>query len=405
MSTYWLTNVRLESGFEFEGGSVIGTQTELCHLLVENGVISRIAPAAEAPESGIEQLDAKGLLLLPPFKEMHIHIDKTYYSGPWKAVRPATKGIFTRIEEEKELLPKLLPTAADRAARMLELLLSHGSTHVRTHCNVDRAIGLKHVEMLQEVFASFEGRLTHEIVAFPQHGLLLSDAAPLIREALRQGAGLVGGVDPANVDGNVEKSLHTMMELAVEADADIDLHLHDGGSLGIFTIKRLAALTEEAGWQGRVTISHAFALGDASSPQAELAERLASLGIGITTSVPMGPVIPPVPLLRDKGVSVSLGTDSINDHWSPFGNGDNLEKAGRLAERFGWSGERQLAGALAHITGGVTPLDAAGSRVWPAVGADASGVLVEAGCSAEAVARRAKRRAVLHRGSVVSGAL
>ncbi|MFP3513698.1 deaminase, partial [Peribacillus sp. SIMBA_075] len=88
-----------------------------------------------------------------------------------------------------------------------------------------------------------------------------------------QGATHVGGVDPAGVDGDVEKSLQTMMELAVENNADVDLHLHDPGHLTIFTIKRLAAMTEEAGWQGRVTISHALGLGDVSlSEVSEVAE-------------------------------------------------------------------------------------------------------------------------------------
>lgn len=41
-------------------------------------------------------------------------------------------------------------------------------------------------------------------------------------------------------------------------------------------------------------------------------------------------------------MKVSLGNDSITDHWSPFGTGDMLQKANRLAERFGWSDERSL---------------------------------------------------------------
>lgn len=63
----------------------------------------------------------------------------------------------------------------------------------------------------------------------------------------------------------------------------------------------------------------------------------------------------PITLLREKGVKVSLGDDSITDHWSPFGKGDSLEKAGTLAERFGLSDERSLGQTLGFITGGVTP--------------------------------------------------
>lgn len=45
------------------------------------------------------------------------------------------------------------------------------------------------------------------------------------------GAHLVGGVDPATVDGNIEKSLNTIMDIAVEFDSDIDIHLHDADQL------------------------------------------------------------------------------------------------------------------------------------------------------------------------------
>ena len=57
---------------------------------------------------------------------------------------------------------------------------------------------------------------TYEIVAFPQHGLLRTEAHSLMREAMKMGATLVGGVDPATVDNNIEKSLFDMMEIAVE---------------------------------------------------------------------------------------------------------------------------------------------------------------------------------------------
>ena len=40
------------------------------------------------------------------------------------------------------------------------------------------------------------------------------------------------------------------MDIAVEFNADVDIHLHDANNLGTFTMKRLASLTEEAGWQG-----------------------------------------------------------------------------------------------------------------------------------------------------------
>ncbi len=403
----WLTNIRLESGYQYDpSGLVTGTETALCHVRVQGGKIAEIVSADTPIHDDLPKLDVRNRLMLPALKEMHIHIDKTYYGGPWKACTPNPRGIFSRIEEERELLPRLLPTAQLRAEKMLELLLRNGHTHIRTHCNIDPVVGLKNLEATMAAIESYNGKLTAEVVAFPQHGLLRSESVGLVREAMRRGAKLVGGVDPATVDENIEKSLNTMIELAVEANADLDVHLHDPGSLGIFTFKRLAALTREAGWQGRVTISHALALGDIPLDEAaEVAEMLADLGISITSTVPINRPTIPIPLLQEKGVAVSLGNDSITDHWSPFGTGDTLEKASRLAERFRRMDERSLGETLGFITGGVTPLNRSGEQVWPKVGDEANVILVEASCSAEAVARRTKPSAVLYQGQVVAGIL
>ena len=402
---YWLTNVRLETGYRYEGGTISGTETDIFHIQIRDGFISAIVPADTPLETHLPKREGHKHLLLPAFRDMHIHLDKTYYGGPWKAPTIPAKGILTRLEEEQELLPRLLPVTEERAGKLLELLLQSGTTHIRSHCNVDPVIGLRNLEAMLRVAEAYKDKASIEFVAFPQHGLLRSGSVPLVREALRNGASLVGGVDPATLDENIEKSLQAMMELAVEADADIDLHLHDPGHLAIFTYKRLAALTEEAGWQGRVTLSHALALAHISHREAaEVAELLAHQGISIASSVPLGRTIP-IPLLHEKGVNVSLGDDSIIDHWSPFGKGDVLEKAGILAERFNLSDERSLGQTLKFITGGITPLNETGQQVWPQVGDAANLVLVDASCSAEAVARRARRVAVIHQGNPVTGSI
>ncbi|MEK4735565.1 deaminase [Bacillus cereus] len=404
MTLYWLTNVKLETGYTYEEAKISQTETEICSLLIEDGRIKRIISGI-AQEEGTLTFDANRLLVLPAFEEMHIHIDKTYYSGPWKACMPA-ENIFTRFNEEKTILPKQLATAQDRAENMLELLLRNGATNIRTHCNVDPVIGLRNLEATLAALGTYKDRLSGRIVAFPQHGLLRSNSMQLVKDAMRMGAQLVGGVDPATVDNDIEKSLHTIMDIAVEFNADVDIHLHDANNLGTFTMKRLASLTEEAGWQGRVTISHALGLGGVTDKEAEeVAERLAALKIDITSTVPIGKQVIPIPLLDRKGVKVSLGNDSITDHWSPFGTGDMLQKANRLAERFGWNDERSLGKALRFITGGKETLNNEGKRVWPNVGDEASFVLTNATCAAEAVARQTEKRVVMYKGNVVIGDL
>ncbi|MHC0038444.1 amidohydrolase family protein [Pseudoneobacillus sp. C159] len=404
MCTLWITNVRLEKGFIYENDRVVGTETEICHLKIVDGKISEITQ--QVPDYTENQIDANGQLLLPSLRDMHIHIDKTYYGGPWKACTPITKGIFTRLEEEKELLPKLLPTAQERAEKMIELYLKHGHTHIRTHCNVDPVIGLGNLEATVNALKKYEDVLTYEIVAFPQHGLLRSDSVQLIRDAMKNGATLVGGVDPATVDRNIEKSLATIFEIAVEYNKGVDIHLHDPNSLGAFTFERMAHYTGDAGLKGRATISHGIALGDLQGEAlTEMAAILKEQEIDVTTTVPVNRPTIPIPTLDQLGIKISTGHDSITDHWSPFGTGNSIQKLGVLAERFRMIDEYSLNRALKYASGGVTPLNEQGDRVWPKVGDNATMMLVNATCSAEAIARRASVEALFFKGKKVESKL
>ncbi|WP_188734325.1 amidohydrolase [Oceanobacillus neutriphilus] len=404
-SIYWLTNVRLETSYQINNGITTGTNTECFHLLIEDEKIAKVIPSSEKITDNLQKKDAKQLLALPSFIEKHCHLDKTLLGDRWRPVTPVLN-IFERFDIEKEVLPSLKTSTQERAELLLEKYVKLGITHVRTHVDIYPEVGLKNLEDVQKALQTFDGKLTYEIVAFPQHGLLRTDSRQLVKEALQKGASFVGGVDPATVDGDVNASLKTMVELAVEGNAGIDLHLHDPNHLGIFTIKKLAELTKEAGLQGKVAISHAFGLGDIPLSQAEeMAELLVDAGITIISSVPIDRKFPPMGLLREKGVPVAVGCDNIFDVWSPFGNGDILERAGRLAEISKWVDERSLAQALHYITGGKTPLNQEGKQVWPKAGDEANIVLVEASCSAEAVARRAKRAATMFRGKIVSSSL
>ncbi|MDQ0201281.1 amidohydrolase [Neobacillus ginsengisoli] len=405
-SSYWLQNVRLEVGYKRENGRVVGTETEICHLLITNGEISKIVKDGETISDHLPKTDAKGLLLLPSFIEKHVHLDKTYMGdNQWRACIPAS-GVIERCEIEKTILASMPTSTRERAEALLEVLLAAGSTHVRTHVDIYPEVGLQNLEEVQKALETYSNKLSSEIVAFAQHGLLRPGTLKLIREAVRNGAGIVGAVDPATVDNNIEESLVQLMAIAVEGNADIDLHLHDPGHLGTFTMKRLAYLTKQAGWEGRVAISHAFGLGDVSTGEAyEVAQILKEAGISIVTSVPIGRAIPPVKLLSEWGVEVAVGNDNIYDSWWPTGNGDILERAGRLLEYFRWTDEVSLTQAFKYITGGKTPLDKDGNQVWPKVGDAANMVLVDANCSAETIARRSKRKAVFYNGNLVSGSL
>lgn len=403
----WLTYVRLESGYQYDQERVVGTETELCHIRIENGKVAEIVSASMPLITELPTLDAHGLLALPTVIENHNHLDKTYVGGPWKSPIPA-KNLVERLDLEEAELPSLLDKVQERAELLIQMAINAGTTHIRTHVNIDQAVKLKHLEYTRNALEKYKDVITYEIVAFPQHGLLRKQVRGLMREAMRSGATHVGNVDPGGVDNNVEASLHQMMEIAVEANADVDIHLHDPDYLGVYTMKKLADMTEAVGWQGRVAVSHAFGFGGVPIEVAtDLADRFHHLGMEVISTVPFRGTgaIPPIGLLTQRGVKVSLGCDAMFSSWAPFGHIDVFKQVTLLGERFRWQDELSLSQMLGYATNGKTPLSREGKRVWPQVGDDATILFADASCTAEAVARRAHRPAVMVRGKIVAGSL
>jgi cytosine/adenosine deaminase-related metal-dependent hydrolase len=400
-----LRNVLLEEGYERQGDDVVGTRTTKATILVKDGLIAAILPANTAPQPGVTSHDARGLLLLPSFRDMHIHLDKTFYGGPWVAPRKRRDGIAGQIRLEQTLLPQMLPTLEERAGKLVDLLQRNGTTFARSQCNVDPVIGTKHVELLKHALDQRRATFGYEIVAFPQHGFVSADMLPTMRRALELGATHVGGIDPTAVDGGMERSVDAMMQMAVDTRKGVDIHLHEPGPSGIAAIRRIADTIErEPGLKGKVTISHGFALMSLPDGEmAELATRMAGLGMSVASTLPFGTRMMPIPTLLAQGVHVYAGTDTVMDHWSVFGTGDVLEKAKLACQLYGWADEYSISQSLGIATGGVTPLDASGTQVWPRPGDVADMVLVEASCSAEAVARQSPRRAIFYRGALASG--
>ncbi len=405
---YYLDNVLLESGFEYENGVVVHTRTELQTLEIKDGKIAALRSNKSHPDAALPHYDAGGKLMLPAMRDMHIHLDKTFYGGPWRSLnRPAGTTIQDMIKLEQKLLPELQPYTQAHAEKLIDLIQSKGSTIARSHCNIEPVSGLKNLENLQEVLARRKPGFECEIVAFPQHGLLLSKSESLVREAMQAGAHYVGGLDPTNVDGAMEKSLDTMFQIALDYDKGVDIHLHETSPAGVAAVNYMVETVEKTPeLKGKLTISHAFALATLNEQQVDaIATRMAAQQITIASTVPIGTLHMPLKQLREKGVFVMTGTDSVIDHWSPYGLGDMLEKANLYAQLYIRPNEQTLSRSLAIATGDVLPLNDKGERVWPKAQDDASFVLVDASCSAEAVARISPRTATFHNGKMVWGSV
>ena len=365
-------------------------------LDVEKCIISSITPS-DSHSAGVKAAgdkDAEGLLYLPATADMHIHLDKHFLGEPWRPLQPFIS-LPGQLAFEKSMLASLPTTAAERARRLIDLLLSRGTTKIRTHVDVDPQIGISHLEHVLQVREEYRGVMEIEIVAFPQQGLLRSDSLHVMKNALRAGAEYVGGVDPAGLDHAVDRSLEATFELSAEFNAGVDLHLHDPGHLGLYTISRFAELTSQAGKGGRTAVSHAYCMGQVSEAESrELAQQLKANDVAIITSVPLDRPMPRVDQLVAEGVRVHVGSDNILDAWSPFGNGDLLARGSKLAEKFGWILDDALLQTYPLISAG--PLT-------PKEGGPASFMLVSAMNAQHAIASAPVREAVFSGGKLAGG--
>lgn len=397
---FTLKNVLLETGFEYEEGEVVRTKTALFSVMIADGKIKSIAVNKPNDHTAI---DAKGLLMLPAFKDMHIHLDKTYYGGEWQAVRRRSGGVKGMIELEKRILPELLETSTYRAEKLIELLQSKGTSFARSHVNIEPTSKLQSLLNLQKALENKKDGFSAELVAFPQHGVFYTDSAPYLKEAAQMDIDFIGGVDPYSIDGAIEKTIDFTVQLALDYNKGIDIHLHESGESGLKTVEYLIKkVNENPSLKKKTYLSHCFVLGKLEKiKQEEIAEQLGAANIGIVSTIPFGGLIMPIPTLYKHNVEVLTGNDSIVDHWNTWGSGSVLQKANLMAQLYGYSTEFLLSRSLKLATANVLPLDDKGNQQWPKANDDADFVLIDASCSAEAVSRISPVKSLITKGNII----
>ncbi|MDI1247188.1 MAG: amidohydrolase family protein [Rhodoferax sp.] len=375
---------------------------EAVDVVLTQGKISSLLPVNSADPALATLIDGQGQLLLPALVESHCHLDKTLWATPW---RPNSAGPTRnhRISNEQRLLKDFKVPMAERAGPLIEHCIAQGSLYYRSHLDVQTVWGLQHVKDMLALREKYKHLIDIQLVAFPQGGLLtVPGTVELMEQAMDLGVDVVGGIDPAGIDLDPIRHLEKIFSVATRYQSGIDIHLHDLGEMGRWEIERIADMTDDQGMQGQVMISHAYALG--AFPPADLhalADRLAELQISIMTCAPPHVTVPPVTMLRSRGVNVCSGSDGIRDAWSPMGNGDMLERAMLMALRFNWSKDEDLAAAFDVVTqGGAKALHI--SDYGLDVGCAANLMLIPGENLPDVVLNRSPKRTVISRGKVVA---
>jgi len=305
---------------------------DLVDVVIRGGRITSDPAPVDVPVA-----DGQGGVLLPAFADVHAHLDSTRLGLPFRP-HTAGPGLEGLIRNDRENWRSAGGSVQERAIRALGATIASGATAVRSHAQVDTDSGLERLEAVLAAREAHAARADVQVVAFPQSGIHRDPGtAELLDAGVRAGADLVGGLDPCAFDRDPVAPLDVVFGIAERHGVGVDIHLHEVGELGAFTVELIAERTRALGMQRAVTISHAFALGTVDAGrQAALIELLATAQIALTTVAPGNREPLPLEALRAGGVRVGLGQDGIRDFWSPYGNGDMLERAWQLALRNGF---------------------------------------------------------------------
>jgi cytosine/adenosine deaminase-related metal-dependent hydrolase len=373
-------------------------------LLIRDGHIAGIGKSLDAPGDapGFPVEDGAGALLIPGLVEAHTHLDKSLIGMGWRPHQAGPR-LIDKIETERRLRHEWGIDPERQSARQVVQSLAKGTTHIHTHVDVDDAVGLAGMAGVLATRSAYADTMDIEIVAFPQSGLLVRPGvAELLEQAMRMGADVVGGLDPCLIDRDPKGHLDVIFGLADRFGKQVDIHLHEPGLVGAFSMELIIECTRALGMTGMVTVSHAFCLGDPDVAMVDaLLDQIAELDIAIATTAPSGRPAPAVAKLRGMGIRVCAGSDGIRDTWGPYGNADMLERAFLIGLRNNFRRDDDVEMALDVCThGGAAVMRVAEYGLQPGNAADL--VLVDGEALAEAVAARPPRRLVVKRGRVVA---
>lgn len=386
---------------------------DLSDVVVEGARIAQVRPASDAPV-GADEVDGRGRLVLPSFSDVHVHLDSSRIGLPF---RPHTgrPGVWGMMMNDRENWRKTDIPHAEIVAGTLEQMIARGTTRVRSYAQVDVDCQLDKYHSVVSAKERFAEHADVQIMVFPQAGILREEGTvDVLEAALAEGADVMGGIDPCQLDRDPARHLDIVFGLAEKYQVEVDIHLHEPGALGVFSTDLVLERTRALGMQGKVTMSHAYDLGAVSEATSRrLIDAFAELDVAMATVAPSTSNHLSLVQLVESGVRIGLGEDGQRDYWSPYGDCDMLDRTWQLAFTNGFRRDDHIELALAVGTMGgasimshdVPRVTGVGDRPGVAAGDRADLVIVDGETPTSAVMDRGTDRTVIHDGRVVADGL
>ncbi|MGC4107645.1 MAG: amidohydrolase [Thermomicrobiales bacterium] len=377
--------------------------TQAVDIVVRDGIIAALGPGVGAEVMANEVVNGAGQVAFPGLIDAHTHMEKTLIGLPWHRNEHGPL-LIDMIENERRVRREDQIDFHRQTGIHARLAIAVGTTHIRTHTDIDTEIGVRAMEGILQTKQDFRDALTIQTVAFPQSGMLIRPGTvELLEEALKMGADVMGGLDPCSMDRDPAGHLDTIFGLATKYGVDLDIHAHEPGELGAFSIDLILDRVEALGYQGRVVISHAFALGSVDEDRWQgLVERIVRNDVIVMSHGPGGHrPAPNLKKLRAAGVRLCTGNDGIQDAWNPLQRPDMLERAYIMAYRNNLRRDDDIENILHTVTYDNAAVVGA-ENYGLAVGKSADLVVVPGENHVEAMIARRPRTLVMKEGRVTA---
>jgi cytosine deaminase len=348
-----LRNARLVGGPDARA-----TDGRLVDIGIAGGRITALEPGLAAAG---ETLDLAGHLVSAGLIETHLHLDKTCILERCRAEEGTLEEAVREVAAAKKSFT--VEDVYARARRTLERAIVNGTTHIRTHVEIDPGIGFTGLDGVRRLARDYGWAVDIEICIFPQEGLLDNPGTEeRLVQALKQGVKVLGAAPYCDSDprGQIDR----IFELARDHDVDIDMHLDLGSTPDDMQTEYVCDKTAEYGWGGRVAIGHVTRLSTVTRERFDaIARRLADAGVAVTvlpstdlyltgrdqTHSVMRGVVPAHRLLAG-GVNCSIATNNVLNPFTPYGDASLIRQANLYANVCQVSRKSDLAACLAMIT-------------------------------------------------------
>ncbi len=324
-------------------------QSSLLHIGINNGEIVRITKDIIHGEI---EWEADGGMALPPFIEMHTHLDTVLTSG--KDLKNLSGTLMEGIELWQVRKANLTcEDVLERAEKAIKLLIQHGILYVRAAVDISdpKLTALKAIISLR---AKLQHLIEIQIIAFPQEGIISSQKnKDRLVEAVQLGADAVSAVPHLeHTRENGIRSIQVCFEIAEQYGSFVHIFSDEVDDEHSRFLEVVADLALSKGMGERVTVSHTNAMAYYSeSYAAKVISLVKKANITVVScplinctmqgrfdSHPKGRGITRIKELNEANVNICIAHDDIQTPFYPFGNGNILQAA-------------HMGAHLAHMTG------------------------------------------------------